>query len=235
MNGTIVTTTNGGLIWENVVSGTYSDLSSVFFTDQYIGYTVGYSGTILKTTDGGNNWEIQTSGTINLLSSVHFIDSNNGWISGQNGIILNTTDGGTNWEEQTRITRMPLYSIFFTGVNTGWAVGAFGTILKFEDGGVTFLDEEDQFTSPNAFSLYQNYPNPFNPATTIKYQIPEINFITLKVFDVLGKEITTLVSEEKPAGSYKIHFNAEGLTSGVYFYQLRAGNFIETKKMLILK
>jgi len=93
------------------------------------------------------------------------------------------------------------------------------------------------------YILYQNYPNPFNPTTTIKYQIPELRFITLKLYDVLGNEVATLVNEEKPAGSYEIDFNGNELTSGIYFYQLRADDpessseqgFVETKKMILLR
>jgi hypothetical protein len=90
----------------------------------------------------------------------------------------------------------------------------------------------------NNFRLDQNYPNPFNPATKIKYSIPKSSNVVIKVFDVLGKEVTTLVNEYKPAGTYELTWNAasaDGLPSGVYFYQLRAGNFIQTKKMLLLK
>ena len=85
------------------------------------------------------------------------------------------------------------------------------------------------------FYLSQNYPNPFNPSTKIKYYIPELKFTTLKVFDILGNEIATLVNEEKRAGTYEINWYAVGLPSGVYFYQLRAGSFVETKKMILLK
>ncbi len=98
---------------------------------------------------------------------------------------------------------------------------------------------------PNTITLYQNYPNPFNPTTTIKYLIAEDRFVSLKIYDVLGNEIATLVNKEKPAGSYEIEFSAIGgsasggntysLASGIYYYQLRAGNYTETKKMLILK
>jgi len=85
------------------------------------------------------------------------------------------------------------------------------------------------------FSLYQNFPNPFNPLTKINYQIPELSFVSIKVFDVLGNEITTLINEEKPTGSYEVEFKATGLPSGVYFYQLKAGNFVGTKKMILLR
>jgi len=93
---------------------------------------------------------------------------------------------------------------------------------------------------PNGINLEQNYPNPFNPTTTVKYSIPVLSFVTLKVFDVLGNEIVTLVSEEKSAGSYEVEFSAKGgsassLLSGVYFYQLKAGSFLQTKKMILLK
>jgi len=88
---------------------------------------------------------------------------------------------------------------------------------------------------PDKFILMQNYPNPFNPSTKISYQIPEMSFVKIKVFDILGNEIETLVNEEKFIGSYDFEFNAAGLTSGIYFYQLKAGNYIETKKMLYLK
>jgi len=87
---------------------------------------------------------------------------------------------------------------------------------------------------PSEYALEQNYPNPFNPSTTIKFHIPELNFVTLKVYDVLGNEIATLVNEKKSIGSFEIKFDATGLPSGIYFYRLRAGSFVETKKMILL-
>jgi hypothetical protein len=85
------------------------------------------------------------------------------------------------------------------------------------------------------FGLEQNYPNPFNPSTTISYSVPKMEFVTLKVYDVLGNEIETLINEEKPAGIYEAEFNANNLPSGIYFYILQAGQIIETKKMMLLK
>jgi len=85
------------------------------------------------------------------------------------------------------------------------------------------------------FSLSQNYPNPFNPSTKIKFAIPKSSFVNLKVYDVLGNEIATLVDEYKLAGKYEVEFNASALPSGVYFYQLKAGKYTATKKMILLK
>ena len=81
----------------------------------------------------------------------------------------------------------------------------------------------------------QNYPNPFNPITTIQFQLPSAGNVTLKVFDVLGSEVSTLVNEYREAGSYDVEFNASSLSSGVYYYQLTSGSFIQTHKMMLLK
>ncbi|MFH0736761.1 MAG: T9SS type A sorting domain-containing protein [bacterium] len=100
---------------------------------------------------------------------------------------------------------------------------------------ITFTDINDELTEPTDFNLSQNYPNPFNPATTIKFTIPSANVVTLKVYDILGSEVTTIVNEFKNAGTYEVNFNASNLASGVYFYSLQTGNFAQTKKLLLLK
>ncbi|NOX18493.1 MAG: T9SS type A sorting domain-containing protein [Chlorobi bacterium] len=85
------------------------------------------------------------------------------------------------------------------------------------------------------YALMQNYPNPFNPTTTIKYEIPETGFVTLKIYDVLGREVSTLVNAKREAGRYEAEFNARGLSSGIYIYRIQSGNFTESKKMILLK
>ncbi|MDP2303816.1 MAG: T9SS type A sorting domain-containing protein [Ignavibacteria bacterium] len=90
-------------------------------------------------------------------------------------------------------------------------------------------------TSVNMYELSQNYPNPFNPITTIHYSIPQTGLVTIKIFDILGKEITTLVNEEKKSGNHKIEFNGSKLSSGIYFYQIKSGSFTATKKLVLLK
>ena len=123
---------------------------------------------------------------------------------------------------------------------TGWSEGVgsgydFATIKYSSTTGVkTYLDE-----FPSNYVLRQNYPNPFNPNTTIKWQMPETGFVSLKIFDVIGREFTVLVNEELPAGGYEVDFNTSTIkhqpSSGVYFYQLKAGSFVETKKMILLR
>jgi hypothetical protein len=88
---------------------------------------------------------------------------------------------------------------------------------------------------PSKFNLAQNYPNPFNPSTTISFSLPSKSFVSLKIFDVVGREVKTLVSQELSAGNYKQQWNANGMPSGVYFYRLQSGSFTETKKLILLK
>jgi hypothetical protein len=103
-------------------------------------------------------------------------------------------------------------------------------------GGGIITDVDDvTFDIIQSYHLFQNFPNLFYPTTTIKYQITESNFIILKVYDILGREITTLVQGEKTVGSYEVEFDATALPSGTYFYRLQAGNFVETKKMVLMK
>src|ERR1035437_890487 len=94
---------------------------------------------------------------------------------------------------------------------------------------------EAEAISPDQFYLYQNYPNPFNPITTIEYSIPLAGHVSLKVFDVLGKEVASLVNEDKPSGCYSVEFDAGKLSSAFYIYELRSGNFVQTKKMILMK
>ena len=97
------------------------------------------------------------------------------------------------------------------------------------------VSDVDDFSAVTEYSLSQNYPNPFNPSTIITYSVASLNNVSLKVYDLLGREISTLVNEEKTTGSYKVEFNGNNLTSGIYFYKLQIGPFVQTKKMILIK
>jgi hypothetical protein len=172
------------------------------------------------------------------LYGVSFTDSNNGTAVGGHGTILRTTDGGNIWTLQKSVTGYPLFAVSFTDSKNGTIVGACSTILHTTNGGVTFIeDEENYLAQPKEFLLNQNYRNPFNPSTCILYAISSTQFVTLKVYDLLGREVATLVNEEKTSGSYNVEFRMQNLelSSGIYFYKLQAGDFVETKKMILLK
>ncbi|MCH7772904.1 MAG: T9SS type A sorting domain-containing protein [Bacteroidetes bacterium] len=175
------------------------------------------------------------TGTYN---SLFFTSNSTGYIAGQFEVgslplIMKTTDVGITWEKQVLTEVGILNSIFFVNDDVGFACGRVGLMLKTTSGGVT--DVADENNLPFDFSLVQNYPNPFNPSTSIQYAVSSRQFVSLKVYDVLGNEVATLVNEEKPAGSYKVEFDGTDLTSGIYFYRIEAGSFIETKKMILIK
>ncbi|MCX6163292.1 MAG: YCF48-related protein [Ignavibacteriae bacterium] len=255
---TILKTTNSGTNWIPLLSSSLA-VHSVFFTSSLVGYIAG-NGILYKTTNGGLNWTVGISNPAMYLYSVHFpagslttgytvgmgtpsppilksTDSGNnstGWAAGWMGTIMRTSNGGTNWSDQISGTSNSLRSIYFVNSLTGWTVGDLGTILKTGNGGITTI-KPVSIISPENFSLYQNYPNPFNPSTTIRFQIKDLRFVTLKVYDILGKEITVLVNEKQSPGVYEVTLDGSSLVSGIYFYKLIAGDFSETKKMLLIK
>ncbi|MBN1632604.1 MAG: T9SS type A sorting domain-containing protein [Ignavibacteria bacterium] len=234
INGSILRTTNGGENWISQTSGTTIGLSSVSFIDANTGFVVGGCGTILKTTNGGENWVSQTSGTTNNLNCVKFCDMNIGTIVGDSGIILRTTNGGVNWTSQTSGTTNFLTGVSFIDANTGAAVGYWGKILRTTDGGGVFVKQISN-EIPEGFLLYQNYPNPFNPSTKIKFDIPELSSLKIIIYDLLGKEVVTLVNENIREGSYEVIWDASEYASGVYFYRIYTENYTETKSMILVK
>ncbi len=148
--------------------------------------------------------------------------------------IVTSTDNGNSWDT--------LNAGLTTNDVSAIAKNSEGEIFVGTPGGVYICVKKtptgvinNKEILPNNFMLSQNYPNPFNPTTTIKYQIPELSFVKIKVYDVLGNEISTLLNEEKHTGTYELTWNAEQLPSGVYFYRLQAGDFVQTRKMVLLK
>jgi photosystem II stability/assembly factor-like uncharacterized protein len=230
----IFKTTDGGDTWASVYAGG-GQWGPMSFPTSNIGYATGVGGFILKTTDGGNVWTQSTDPVASLATSLYFADANTGYLCASFGVISKTTNGGSTWINQFSSTGNNPQSIFFTNLNTGYVVGWEGTILKTIDGGGTTSVSEKDNNLPRGFQLSQNYPNPFNPITTISYQLPFSGPVTIKVYDLLGREVATLLNEEKSAGSYEVNFNASGISSGIYFYKLQADSFSETKKLILLK
>ena len=120
----------------------------------------------------------------------------------------------------------------FVNQNLGYAGGALGSFFRY---GPPIGIGENGNNTPSVFALKQNYPNPFNPVTTIEYSVPSSAFVTIKVFDVMGREIAELVNGKKSTGNYIVQFDAKDLNSGIYFYTLETNGFKETKKMLLNK
>jgi photosystem II stability/assembly factor-like uncharacterized protein len=242
-NNLLKKTTNGGINW-NVLDlggpgGIY--LQSLSFINSTTGYNAYFYGEIYKTTNKGVDWTpIDTIASFNAVS-LNFVDENTGYLLGRSstGGICKTTDGGYNWTRQMTNPNVLLYSSYFFNSYSGFVSGENGTIFKTTNGGSVFVNNTSS-EIPSTYSLSQNYPNPFNPSTTIKFSIPENGklkngIVILKVYDILGNEVATLVNESLKPGTYETTFDGSMLPSGVYFYKICAGDFSETKKMLMIK
>jgi len=157
--------------------------------------------------------------------------------------LIYSLDAGTNWLQITTPDSTAIYDIDFPDSLHGFAVGEEGAILQYFPPIVNNVKVIAQ-TTLDSYRLYQNYPNPFNPETKIAFSIPpndsgEMSSVKIIVYDLIGNEVAILIDEELSSGSYEIEFGAtinnRQLVSGIYFYQLRAGGFVQTKKMILLR
>lgn len=248
---TILATTDGGNTWiEQDTVYTHSSgipLSSVYFVNRDTGWVVGGIGwvsVIAKTTDGGKTWSHRVfeppspEMDVGRLSGVQFSNDSTGWAVGRvypgvNELILKTTDGGTTWFRQDDNLGCQLFSVYFVDEHHGWSTGECGTILGTTNGGTTFVEEDDVL--PTQHVLFQNFPNPFNLSTSIKYNLPIDTKLSLKVYDVLGREVLCLVDGVKKAGYHQVTLDASDLASGTYFYKVQAGLFSDVRKLLLVR
>ncbi len=145
------------------------------------------------------------------------------------------TFGGAQWTLFDGVTSNSLYSVYFTDVNNGWIAGEYGTILHTTDGGITFVQSDSNPRVPNHFELLHNYPNPFNSSTTISYSLPQSSSIDLKLFDVTGRELSTIFHGFQQPGTHRLNFDGASLSSGTYFVRMQANSFQQTQKMILLK
>jgi hypothetical protein len=184
---------------------------------------------LFRSLDKGSNW---TQITDFQVRDVTF--DKNGFVYVSTDKVYRSTNNGDNWTEIS--TGLPDAYINSLTVNTDGYIFA-GTLNHgvYRSSESTTSIENDNINSPATFALEQNYPNPFNPSTSIQYRVSNNSQVSIKVYDVLGNEVATLVNEQKPVGTYEVKFNAAGLSSGIYLYKLQAGSMVETKKMLLLK
>ena len=227
-----------GISWEFVIIGGGGRSSVYVVPNTTEGWIVGDGGLIDHTSDG-ITWSPQANpDTMGYtLMDVFSLDGQHAWAVGPGSRILHTTNGGTNWIlKDEGLTTENMTAVFFTTPTNGYAVGL-RVVLKYtEIIGISPI----QGILPDDYALLQNYPNPFNPKTTIEFDIPKAEFINLTIYDALGREVATLVNEELKAGRYKIDWlvptgNATDYSSGIYYYQLKAGDCIETRKMVLIK
>lgn len=242
-------TSNGGLNWNagntNLPISTYSDI--VFSDNKQTGIMTISSGTheVRRTTNGGNSWNLINTGT-NLSGS-----SGAAWISGTNSVficsytttsgndnVIKSDDGGLSWISQSTGNTQGLIEIDYVRYNNtivAYCISRTGDVIKTRQTVQLVGISQTGINIPEDIKLYQNYPNPFNPITNLEFGISELGFVSLKVYDLLGNEVSSLVNSELKPGIYNYQFDASGLSSGTYFYRLKINDHSETKSMILLK
>jgi len=246
--GRLLKSTDRGYTWTVILSEPLYErwFPCIAFQDTLIGiYSLKKQGDASdhiyrKTTNGGKTWNTISNSILDNIAPTalqHISGTNATYIvsgdrnPGMTGTAI-TNDAGTTWN---LIDNIGNSQIIFPSAYVGWGSQLGTNVVKKYVGPPLSVEEEQIDEVPTGYLLSQNYPNPFNPTTSIQYSVPKSSKVLIKVFDVLGNEIETLVNEEKSVGTYELNWNAANLPSGVYFYQLRAGSFVETKKMILLK
>jgi photosystem II stability/assembly factor-like uncharacterized protein len=252
--GTIMKTTDGGDSWDYIQEGddTWKNrhLYKVNFSTPQYGVAVGTRGTILITNDSGETWTDFTvfneRGRPKSVISYYQAfptESNTAYVIGKKGAFEYLQTCLISRNQPTGFDG-GLYDLFFITPTNGWAVGKNGMILKFSPRvNKNITNEITQSLIPNEFLLHQNFPNPFNPLTTIRYALTTSSIVSMKVYDILGKEVAILLNNEnQEIGSHEIVFDATNLSSGMYIYQIDATNvndnsqsFSSKKKMMLIK
>jgi len=228
-------TDNGGEEW-NIVGVTHaplSEMSMVPFDTIWAGGAV-----FAKSDDGGLNWDY-TGGTVAFgwVSDVQAIDGKTGWVVARS--LLFTEDGMETWMDISPDSTFGLRAITNVGKDYLWAVGDTGIVLKYTSG-ITSIDDNYLDQIPTKFKLYQNYPNPFNPSTIIKFELNTTGNVTFTIYDIKGSRISVLLSQILYPGIHSIVWEGKDnsnrpVPSGIYFYELRIGEFADVKKAVIVR
>jgi photosystem II stability/assembly factor-like uncharacterized protein len=241
----VMKTYDGGSTWEEKFNhGTspggpiiYPPLSSIYFTDINMGWAVGSdvwsgSGSVLHTFDGGITWEIQYISDNTSLLDIKFTDPVTGWVVGADGTILYTENGGENWDVQESGTTFGLTEICFTDENNGWISGDSGLILHTDNGGVVGVNE---LQVQNSRFQVDCYPNPTFSNLEISYHLHVGSKVDLRIYDIQGNEVRTLLNRKQAPEKYSVHVETSDLPAGIYLVRLRAGEGVETVKLVVLR
>jgi photosystem II stability/assembly factor-like uncharacterized protein len=241
--GLVFRSTDYGNTWNFESINVLTNLNEIKMRSDYVTIIAGDDGTCLYSFDLGESWQLidvpyyyHIKGTnYNLSGEIIAACSKEVRIDGRTffmATLLNIDLISNRWTEEFSQIRGKYNSVSFCEPNLSIVVGDSGLIAGYDSPSFVSNDNGELIID---FHLVQNYPNPFNPTTKLSWQSPISGWKSLKVYDVLGNEVATLVDEYKPAGSYEIDFDASQLSSGIYFYRLQSGNFVETKKMIFLK
>jgi photosystem II stability/assembly factor-like uncharacterized protein len=243
-DGFIFKTTDAGQTWEEIlVDKNGQDLYSIHFYNENTGWVVGAKQTIFKTIDKGVTWTRQTADDVEAnLNSIFCVRPNIAVAVGSNSTILKTIDGGETWIKELDLhSTANLNSVYMMNARDGWAVGYAGTVFNYKGSFLETKIESIDSKSPSTFQLKQNFPNPFNPETTINFDLAETSSVTIKIFEITGRELKTLADgENRRAGAHNViwdgsDYSGKKVASGIYLCRLTSSKFSSTIKMTVLK
>lgn len=240
-SGRVFKSTDGGMNWydTNVPTiGVFYEFRKLAVANNNVWVTGSGNPPVYRSTDFCETWEVTDTIRNTGIIGLGFINSEIGFAGGGLNKLFKTTNSGFNWYQENTGTGVVAFisSIYFFNQLTGWYVSGAGKIFHTTTGGQTLVSSSfTKETIPDEFKLFQNYPNPFNPSTNIKYEIPQDNFVSIKIYNLLGKEVMNLINDFKKAGRYDISFNGSNLASGVYYYKIKAGEFVQIRKMVLIK
>lgn len=236
----VLFTSNGGTNWTTYSTGSTKSIESVYLRPSGLGFVGCDSSLLLRTTNFGLNFS-QIPLPNNLrVQNIRFVNEFTGWFLGTDrnspysGRLYVTNNGGASFQQMMSLMSFNVKGYSFVDALNGFVCGDSGRVLKTTNGGLTFVSQNSGLLL-DKYSLSQNYPNPFNPVTSIKFDIPKSGFVKITVYDLLGREVTNLVNEQMQPGSYSVDWDASNYPSGVYFYKLEAGDFMESKRMVLVK
>ncbi len=220
-----------GLTWNPVLDEVVRQLR-FHPSDTSVVYAATGAG-IFKSIDRGDTWVNALDGEFNAVE-VYKDAPDIVFAGGIGGRLYRSTDSGSSWSlYNDTFTTLWINGIYQIPSSDTLIVAATDGVFKVYDSFV--LNVEDSPDAPTRFHLYQNYPNPFNPVTTIRFEIGDVGYVSLKVYDLLGREVATIVSEDLKPGRYTKQWDASGFASGVYFYRLEAGSFVETRRLVLVR
>jgi len=236
-NGGVFLSTNNGTSWTSVNNGlAYIDFTSlaVSGTNVFLGSWGTVGGGVFLSTNNGTSWTVVNNGLTNTDVQSLAVSGENIFAATYLGGVFRTTNNGTFWiAVNSGLTNTDVRTLAISGTHlyaSTYKSGVWRRPLS-ELISVQSLSNE----VPEEFSLEQNYPNPFNPVTKINYELRVTNYARLVAYDVMGKEVATLVNEKQSPGAYQVDFDGSSLPSGVYFYRLTAGDFTDTKRMILIR
>jgi photosystem II stability/assembly factor-like uncharacterized protein len=261
-DGNIIGTNDTGQSWTNVYSGVVEDLQDITFINERTGFVVGDFGRILKTVDGGATWYKTNSGTQEKIYSIGFINDHEGWVGTENGLRY-TKDTGETWRGvPLRYSHGQVHQLLFDDAGNGYAYGnewyyninhsgifewttknaprSYAHLLRMLNNSVSIQEHKTKSNIPTSIQLSQNYPNPFNATTRIDYYLPEVGIVVLKIYNIQGQLVRTLMNQSIKSGQHSVIWDGRSdkgsmVSSGMYICQLQCNNQIKNRKLLLLK